>query len=141
MLIASCTKENDDPNNNTQTYSTSGNSSGSQVVPPVATSGSGTLSGTYNASTNIWQYNITWSSLTTAATIIEVRGPANAGFNGSLLFSIDNITGGINGNATGNMTLTADQETYLLGDKCYYTILTPTNVAGEIRGQIIATAQ
>jgi hypothetical protein len=135
-----CSKDDND-NNTTTTYTTSGNASGSQQNPPVTTTGTGTLTGNYNAETNNWQYTINWSALTSAATLVEVHGPASVGVNGNLLLSLTITTPGINGSATGNVTLTPQQEQYLVSNETYYTILTATNVTGEIRGQITATPQ
>ena len=142
MLVAistSCSKDNSD-GGTAQMYSTAGNASGAQENPSNSSSGSGTLSGTLNATTNNWQYSISWNSLTSAASIVEVRGPATVGLNGALMFTLAISTPGVNGSANGNVTLTAQQEADLLANKCYYTILSSTYLTGEIRGQIIATA-
>lgn len=139
FLLNSCSKK-ETSNNNSGTYTTSGNSSGSQQNPPNSSSGSGTLTGTFDAATNIWQYNIAWSNLSAAATAVEVRGPATVGVNGSLMFSLNITAPGINGSATGTVVLTAQQEADLLANRCYYTIPSSTYLAGEIRGQIMATA-
>ena len=142
VLLTSCDKNYDNNNNgNAQTYTTSGNASGSQTNPPTGSSGSGTLSGTYNANTNYWQYAINWSTLTSTATAVELHGPASAGVNGALVSALTITTPGVTGTASGNITLTEQQEADLLAGKCYYTILTATNITGEIRGQITATQQ
>jgi hypothetical protein len=140
FVFISCEKDNNDDTNNA-TYNTSGNASGGQQNPPVTTTGSGTLSGTYNAQTNNWQYSVNWTALTTAATIVELRGPANVGVNGNLLLTLTISVPGINGSASGNVTLTDQQEAYLLAGQLYYTVLTATHVTGEIRGQVTATQQ
>lgn len=140
IFIFSCSKNDDmDPGN--QTYTTSGSASGSQVSPPVTTSGTATHTGTYNAQTNVWQYSVNWSSLSSAATIVELHGPADVGVNGNLLFALTITAGGVNGTASGSAVLTDEQEVQLLQGKLYYTILTATHVTGEIRGQITASAQ
>src|SRR6185369_12503919 len=141
LFFTACSKDNNGGTNNTQTYTTTGNASGSQENPPTSSSGSGTLSGTYNAATNNWQYMINWSSLSSTATAVELHGPADAGVNGSLVLALSITTNGINGSASGSTTLTAQQEANLLAGKLYYTILTATNISGEIRGQISATLQ
>lgn len=141
MLFASCDKDKNDTNNPAQMYTTTGNASGSQENPPVTTTGSGTLTGTYNTSTNVWQYNINWSSLTSDATAVELHGPADAGISGTLIMALSITTSGVTGNASGNITLTEQQETDLLAGRYYYTVLTATNLTGEIRGQITTTVQ
>ena len=140
VFFISCTK-NDNGNGDTQMYNTSGNASGAQQSPQVSTTGTGTLSGTYNATTNNWQYTVSWSTLSSAATAVEIHGPANAGVNGNLVLALTISTGGINGSASGNVTLTEEQEAYLLAGRLYYTVLTATHITGEVRGQISATNQ
>ncbi|HYC39210.1 MAG TPA: CHRD domain-containing protein [Chitinophagaceae bacterium] len=133
LLFAACDNDMDE-----QMYTTSGNASGSQHNPPVTTTATGTLNGTYNASTNVWQYTITWSGLSSAATIVEVRGPATIGVNGNLLFTLNITAPGVNGSASGSVTLSEQQEASLLADQLYYSVVSTAHVTGEIRGQILA---
>ena len=134
----SCSKE-DNTTGNTETYNTTGNASGSQQSPAVTTAGSGSLAGTYDARTNNWQYTINWSTLTSAATAVQLFGPANAGVNGNMLLALTITTPGINGSASGNVTLTEQQEAWLLAGQLYYSVITATNISGEVRGQVTAT--
>ena len=138
-LFVSCDKNGDD-NMNDQTYSTTGNASGSQMNPSNASTATGTLTGTYNARTNLWQYNISWSNLSTTAGLVQVYGPAAVGVNGSLLFSLAITTPGASGASSGTITLTDAQEAALLANNTYYTISSTTYPSGEIRGQVTATA-
>lgn len=141
IFLMACSKDNGYNNDgNAEMYSTSGNASGDQENPPTGSSGSGTLTGTYNATTNVWQYNISWTSLSSTASAVEIHGPASVGVNGAFMFALTITTPGISGSATGSVTLNAQQEADLLAGKCYYTILSATHVTGEIRGQITATA-
>lgn len=137
-LFVSCDKEDDDVDD--QTYTISGNSSGSQMNPSNTSTASGTLTGSYNASTNLLTYNIGWNSLTTAAGLVQIYGGAAAGANGTLLFPVAITTPGTTGTASGSITLTDAQETNLLAGTTYYTISSTTYPGGEIRGQIVATA-
>jgi hypothetical protein len=136
-LLTACSKDDNDTSEN---YNTTGTASGSQQNPPVTSTGSATLTGTYNATTNLWQYSINWTGLAAGATVIEFRGPADIGVNGSLVLSITITGGGTSGTINNSVTLTADQEAHLLADKLYYTILNATHVTGEVRGQITATS-
>jgi len=138
-LFVSCDKDDDD-NMNDQTYSTTGNASGSQMNPSNASTSTGTLTGTYNARTNLWQYNISWSNLSTTAGLVQIYGPAAIGVNGSLLFSLAITTPGVSGASSGTITLTDAQEAALLANNTYYTISSITYPSGEIRGQVTATA-
>jgi hypothetical protein len=137
VLMTACTKSYSN-GSNSQTYTTSGNASGAQENPPVSTSGMATLSGTYNAATKLWQYNVSWSSVSDIVTVVEVRGPASLGVNGNLMFTLTITTGGRMGTANGNVTLTAQQEADFLAGKTYFNIVDPSFVSGEIRGQIYA---
>jgi len=136
-LFISCDKEDDDIND--QTYTTTANANGSQMNPSTSSTSTGNLSGTYNARTNVWQYNISWSNLSATAGLVQVYGPAGAGVNGSLLFPLAITTPGTSGSASGNITLTDAQETALLSNNTYFTISSTTFPSGEIRGQINAT--
>ena len=136
-VFVSCDKNDD--NAGDQTYTTTGNASSSQMSPSNASTATGTLSGNYDARTNLWQYTINWTSLTAAAGLLQVYGPASAGVNASLLFPLTITTPGISGSASGSVTLTDAQETILLGNNMYYTISSATYTGGEIRGQITAS--
>ena len=138
-LFISCDK-NDDDTMNDQTYNTTGNANGTQMSPSNTSTGSGTLTGTYNARTNVWQYNIGWSNLSATAGLVQVYGPAGMGVNGTLLFPLSITTPGVSGSASGSITLTDAQETALLANNTYYTVSSTTYPSGEIRGQVTATA-
>jgi hypothetical protein len=138
LLLTSCSKDDLDTNNGDPTYSTTGNASGSQQTPPVTTTGSGTMTGAYNARTNNWDYDIDWSTLAGTVTAVQIHGPATIGASGSLQVALTITTNGVNGNATGSVTLTEQQEAYLLAGQLYYTLLTTAHVTGEVRGQISA---
>lgn len=140
LLSTGCKKDNNN-NSSAQMYTTTGDASGTQENPAVTTSGTGTMNGTYDAATNAWQYNISWTSLSGVASAVELHGPADAGANGSLVVALTITTSGASGSASGTITLTEQQEADLLAGKYYYNILTASNVTGEIRGQIHATAQ
>ncbi len=140
VFFISCTKDNNN-NGNAQMYTTSGNASGAQQSPPVSTSGTGTLSGTYNATTNNWQYMINWSTLSSTASAVEIHGPASSGVNASLVLALTISTPGLTGSASGNVTLTEQQEAWLLAGQLYYTVLTATHITGEVRGQVSASPQ
>lgn len=134
---SSCTTDNDITIFN-ETYITTGNASGSQQNPVVNTAGTASLTGTYNTTINSWQYSINWNSLSSAATAVQLYGPADVGLNGTFISALAISTPGINGSASGSVILTDMQEAYLLAGRLYYTILTTSHNTGEIRGQITA---
>ena len=144
LTFTSCKK--DDNNNNTpadEMYTisasmTPGQETGTLTGNPT---GSGTTTGTYNATKNTLQYNVTWTGLTATANLGHFHGPALAGSNASPVITFNLINNGTSGSATGTITLSDPQELDLLAGKWYANIHTPTNGAGEIRGQVTATKQ
>jgi hypothetical protein len=144
VTLISCKK--DDNNNNTppdEMYTISASMTPSQETGALAgnPTGSGTTTGTYNASTNTLQYNVTWTGLTSTASLGHFHGPALAGSNASPVITFNLINNGTAGSATGTVSLTDPQELDLLAGKWYTNIHTPTNGAGEIRGQVTVTKQ
>ncbi len=141
LFLVACSKDNSGSNSETKVYTTQGNANGSQQNPQVTTNGTATLVGTFNSTTNDWEYSINWSSLTGAATLIEFHGPANLGLNGDIMFSLTVSSGGVNGAASGTVKLTDQQEAYLMNGQIYYTIVTSAHLTGEVRGQIYVLAR
>ncbi|MCW3108496.1 MAG: domain containing protein [Segetibacter sp.] len=111
---------------------------GTQEVPAVSTSGSGTLDVSYDKSTKTLRYSATWSGMTDSVTMMHFHGPAAKGANAGVVFPIHEFTPGTSGTATGTVTLdeVKTKEADLLGGKWYYNIHTKTHPAGEIRGQV-----
>ena len=103
--------------------------------------GSGTVSGTYDAKTNSLQYSVTWTGLTGTATGGHFHGPALAGANAGVVIPFTLTNNGTSGSASGTVALTDAQEADLLAGKWYANIHTAANAGGEIRGQVSATHQ
>lgn len=139
MLVGtSCSKDDD---NNTPApkvdYTLSGTASGSQEVPAVTTGGSGTVTGSYNSSTNLLNYTVTWTGLSGPATLMHFHGPASAGANAGVALGITGFTSAASGSYTGSATLNDTQEADLLAGKWYYNVHTTANGGGEIRAQVV----
>ena len=134
--VISCNEELAD----NKPYTLSGDASGSQVVPSVAATGSGTLSGTYNPRSRVLTYSSSWSGLT---------GPPSSGgfYNGAsgtagpAVGDPFAIAGGLytTGSANGAMVLSDEQVTQLISGNWYYTYKTVANPGGEVRGQVSVT--
>jgi hypothetical protein len=140
ITVSSCKKDKDN-NNTSNMYTLSGNANGGQVVPAVAGNGTGTITGTYNASTNTLNYNVGWNGLSGNASSVGFYGGAASGANGTQIGNnVAITTAGATGGAVGTMTLTPAQAADLLAGRWYYLVGTPTNSTGEVRGQIV-TAQ
>ena len=141
VIFSSCDKD-DDINNDDDMYSLSGNASASQEVPSNTSTGSGTLTGTYNAKTNMLSYTINWTGLSNAVTAAHFHGPAEAGVNASPMVDIMIGTNGTAGVATSSsVTITDAAEVALLTGKMYYNLHTTLYPNGEIRGQVTTTEQ
>lgn len=124
---------------NTTMYNISATLSGAQEVPAVTTGGTGTVTGTYDASTNTLTYNVSWSNLSGNATIAHFHGPAAAGTNASVVVPFTFTAGATS--ASGTATLTDAQETDFLNGLWYANVHTAAHGGGEIRGQVTATLQ
>ena len=130
--------ENDKDDDNIYSVNATLNSAQEVPVPTVASTGTGTLTGTYDVNTNSLQYNVTWSGLTAMASAAHFHGPALAGATAGPVVSFTLNNNGVAGSATGTTTLTDTQEQDLLGGKWYVNVHTPNNPPGEIRGQVSA---
>jgi hypothetical protein len=145
VWITSCTKENVDERTlsasdvNDEFVATSGTATGSQQVPPVATDAQAKLSGIYNKTTNQWEYDIEWARLSAASNSIEVRGPADFGAEGPLVFSTS--ISGTQGSGKQKIGLSATQEEHLLNNRLYFTVVNANYPKGEARAQIIVNAR
>jgi len=129
---------NDDGDNNN--YTVSGNANGSQVVPSVSGTATGTFNGNYNTQSNQLTYTMGWTGLTGTASSAGFYNGA-VGANGSLVANSTITTSGSTGASVGVVTLTEAQESALLNGNMYYVVGTAANASGEIRGQLTATAQ
>ena len=132
----SCKK--DKPKNTTM-YDISATLSGAQEVPAVTSNGTGTVTGTYDATTNLLTYHITWSGLSGAATGAHFHGAAAAGTNASVIVPFVIEASGTSANGTA--TLTEAQEADFLNKLWYANVHTAAHPGGEIRGQVTATLQ
>ena len=142
-FIYSCDKDDDNNTPATDIYNISATMSPAQETGTLngSPSGSGTTTGTYNATTNSLQYNVAWTGLTGAATLGHFHGPALAGATANPVITFNLVNSGAAGTASGTVTLTDAQETDLLGGRWYANIHTQTNGGGEIRGQVSTTHQ
>lgn len=110
-----------------------GTMDGLQEVPPNASPGFGSFTGTLTG-LNITLTG-TFGGLTAPVTAAHIHGPAGPGVNGPVILhlTIDNAT---SGNFSGNGVLTAQQALDLQAGLHYINIHTSTFPGGEIRGQI-----
>jgi hypothetical protein len=129
LFVTACKK---DKQTNTTMYNISATMTGAQESPAVTTNGTGTVSGTYDASTNTLTYNVTWNNLSGAAT-------AAPGSNASVIVPFTIPAGA--SSVSGSTVLTDPQETDFLNGLWYANVHTQAHGGGEIRGQVTATLQ
>src|SRR4051812_47837458 len=87
VLMSSCNKnDNPAPPPPDEIFTISSTMSGTNEVSLQApTTGTGTVTGTYNATKNLLAYNVTWSGLTGTATVGHFHSPALPGVNATPL--------------------------------------------------------
>ena len=106
---------------------------GANEVPPVRSSGGGSVDASFNKSTMQLRWKVSYGGLTGNATAGHFHGPAAVGANSGVALGWTNpITSGMEGSAT----LTAAQAADLMAGKWYANIHTAANPSGELRGQM-----
>ncbi len=110
------------------------NLTASAEVPPKTSPGHGQLDATYDTSSKLLKWKVTYADLSGPASMAHFHGPAPAGKNASVVVPIDasKLPSPIEGSAT----LTDAQAKDLLAGDWYFNVHTAKNPAGEIRGQV-----
>jgi hypothetical protein len=134
FTVSSCDKDDDDEDKMEVEITASAN--GAQEVPAVTTNGTGTVSGIYNKTTNVFAYTVTWKDLSGPAINMHFHGPADPGTPAGVALAIIGFATEPMGTVTASVTLTDAQETEMLGGKWYYNVHTDLHKGGEIRGQM-----
>jgi CHRD domain len=106
---------------------------GSSEVPPNTTSGSGTVTASYDPATKQLTWSGTYSGLTGPATAAHFHGPAEPGKNAGVAVPITPAASPLKGSAT----LTDAQAADLMGGRWYVNVHTEANKGGELRGQLV----
>ena len=104
---------------------------GAQEVPPVATGGTGTADTTFDKSTNVLTWTVTYSGLSGPVTAGHLHGPAMPGANAGVVVP---FTGDLSSPIRGKATLTAAQAADLTAGRWYVNLHTAKHPVGEIRG-------
>src|ERR1700752_120758 len=111
---------------------------GKSEVPPNTTTGTASITVTYDPTSKKISWDGTYSGLTGPVTAAHIHGPADPGKNAPPVVWLTK-KGDPNPNFPspfkGSAELTADQAKDLLAGKYYANIHTKANPAGEIRGQ------
>ena len=111
---------------------------GAQQVPPVQSPGSASAALTYDASTRMVTWNITFSGLSSQATMAHFHGPAAAGKNAGVKVSMSKQGSmDVMSPMTGQATLSADDAKTMEAGEIYINVHTKNHPSGEIRGQVM----
>jgi hypothetical protein len=110
---------------------------GAQCVPPVETNGSGTAALTYDPATRVVSWNISYSGLSSQATMAHFHGPAKQGKNAPPTIWLSTEGSAPSNPMTGSATLTPEQAQQFTAGEWYVNVHTKSHPAGEIRGQAI----
>ena len=111
---------------------------GAQEVPAVQTPGQGNAALTYDASTRVVAWNITFSGLSSPATMAHFHGPAPVGKNAGVKVGLSHkgsteVLSPISGQAT----LSPDDARAFEAGEMYINIHTKDHPGGEVRGQVV----
>ena len=111
---------------------------GAQEVPAVQTPGTGTAAITYDAGTRVVTWNITFSGLSSTATMAHFHGPAAAGKNAGVKVAISQKDAKeLMSPLTGQATLSADDAKILEAGEMYVNVHSKNHPGGELRGQVM----
>jgi CHRD domain len=110
---------------------------GSQEVPPVTSPGEGTADLSYDPSTRLLTWSVTYSGLSSAATMAHFHGPAPAGKNAGVQIGISKQGTPPASPIKGQAKLTPSQAKQLMAGEWYINVHTADHRAGEIRGQLV----
>lgn len=107
----------------------------SSEVPSNTSKGSGKLAATFDTSSKVLKWTVTYADLTGLASMAHFHGPAAEGQNAGVVIPIDKSK--LPSPIEGQATLTAAQADDLLAGKWYFNVHTAQNAGGEIRGQVL----
>ncbi|HVC55403.1 MAG TPA: CHRD domain-containing protein [Stellaceae bacterium] len=111
--------------------------SGTQCVPQVQTGGTGSAALTYDPATRAVSWSITFSGLSSAATMSHFHGPAAPGKNGPVVIWLSKQGIPPASPITGNTTLTPEQAQQFTAGEWYVNLHSKSHPACELRGQVV----
>jgi CHRD domain len=110
---------------------------GSSEVPPNTTSGTGSVTATYDPATKELTWSGTFSGLTGPAMAGHFHGPAEVGKNAGVQIWISEKGKPFESPFKGSAKLSDAQASDLMNGQWYVNIHTKANPGGEIRGQLV----
>jgi hypothetical protein len=111
----------------------------SQVVPPVTgskASGVGRLKLRRVGEQDYIDFNIEYSNMSSAVTLILLRGPAGYGSNAAAILTLSDSGGLTSPCSAIGVPVSAAVATMISQGQCYIAVYTETRPRGEIRGQV-----
>lgn len=116
--------------------------SSAEQVPALQTQGTGIAKLTYDPDTRVVTWNVTFSGLSSPATMAHLHGPAPVGKNGPVLVWLSQrSSSALTSPITGQATLSPAQATEFLAGEIYVNVHTKDHPDGELRGQVIPPKQ
>ncbi|MGE5394502.1 MAG: CHRD domain-containing protein [Candidatus Saccharibacteria bacterium] len=100
----------------------------------VTTSATGTATATFDPTTMVLTYKLTWNGLSSNASAMHFHDA------GPVIVPITGFSQSTSGTYSGTATLTADQATDLAAGKIYAQIHTANNPGGEIKATLTKTS-
>ena len=98
--------------------------------------GTGMATVSYDDSTTLLGWDISWGGLLGTETAMHFHGPASPGVNAGVMVNISAISG-TSSPSVGSTTISTTQAAELLNDLWYINIHTDRDPGGEIRGQVL----
>jgi CHRD domain len=111
--------------------------SGGQEVPPVFPAGTGTADLTYDPAIRAVTWTVTYSGLSSPATMVHFHGPAQPGKNAPVVIWLTKQGSPVESPINGQATLTPDQARQFEASDWYINIHTQAHPEGEIRGLVL----
>jgi len=111
--------------------------SGDQEVPAVQSKGTGTADLTYNPTTRAITWSVTYSGLSSPATMAHFHGPGATGKNAPVEIWLSKKGKPVGKTMKGRATLSKKEAQQLADGDMYINIHTKEHPAGEIRGQVV----
>ena len=109
---------------------------GTQQVPPVQTAAKGTADLTWDPSTSVVTWSITYNGFSGPVTMAHFHGPAPRGKNGPVVIWLTQRGSPVASPIKGEATLTPQQAKQFEVGNWYINVHTKDHPAGEIRGQV-----
>ena len=117
-------------------FALSATANAAQEVPANSSTGTGSMTATYDSVSNVLTYSFIWTGLTGNVTNMHFHGPALAGVSAGVAQGIVGFPALPAASFNGTLTLTALQEADIMAGKWYWNVHTAANGGGEIRGQV-----